>query len=175
MPRFEGKGTRYGNSTRIKRMPRFEGSRNNYGNSTSTRIMSTPRFEGNRNNYSNSTRIMSTPRFSNNSAPPSMRNNNSIVPRRKTSFTTDQGILTGIPPGNERVTTSPYYPGLGLDALKNILRTTPKKYLKMVVGRHATSQRKANKILPGKKKGIVKYLQHIIRPKKKKSIVHVLV
>jgi hypothetical protein len=103
-------------------------------------------------------------------------NNDSIVPRRKPIFTTDQGIPTSNrPTSNKRVTTNPYYPGLGLDALKNVLRTTPKKYLKMIVKRQASSKRKANKILPSKKKVIVQYLQQIIRPKKKKSSVQVLV
>jgi len=70
--------------------------------------------------------------------------------------------------GTRSPNTKTLHPGMGLKVLKNVLTTTPKRYLKKVIKRDA-SARKAKKLLPKKKKFLIKYVQAEIRPKKRKS------
>ena len=141
----------YNSSVNRMRTPNFE-------TNSSVNRMRTPNFENGRENNNGSMNIRRSPKFENNQI-------RGRLPRHLPTFDT---ALTSSPG------TKTIHPGMGLKVLKNVLDTTPKRYLRKVIKREA-STRKAKKLLPKKKKFLVEYVQSEIRPKKRKSSVQVLI
>ena len=137
----------YNSSVNRMRTPNFE-------TNSSVNRMRTPNFENGRENNNGSMNIRRSPKFENNQI-------RGRLQRHLPTFDTAPGTKT-------------IYPGMGLKVLKNVLDTTPKRYLRKVIKREA-STRKAKKLLPKKKKFLVEYVQSEIRPKKRKSSVQVLI
>jgi hypothetical protein len=146
----------YNYSVNRMRTPNFE------TNNSSVNRMRTSNFENGRENNNGSVNIRRSPKFENNQIRGRLP---SLIPRHLPTFDTAMTSSPG---------TKTIHPGMGLKVLKNVLDTTPKRYLRKVIKREA-STRKAKKLLPKKKKFLVEYVQSEIRPKKRKSSAQVLI